>query len=127
MGSVEVSEALDTDTLEAISCANEVVMSDILEDGARSTDDGLITWDGVGIMADESEDSDGPIEAGTVEARSPSWDDGEGVEAVLDTEEDSAESGSVGTGPTCEDEGPMMIDSKVGVDSAGGVVEVSSS
>jgi hypothetical protein len=94
MGSMEDSEALDTDGLEAVSSADELI-PDTIEDGASSTKDEE-TIDGVGNGVEVSEDVNGSTEAGTVEeARSPSWDNGGGV---LDTEEASAESDSVAMG-----------------------------
>jgi hypothetical protein len=124
MRSVEVSEALEA---WAVSSADELI-SDTLEDGASSTKDEE-TIDGVGNGVEASEHSDGSTEARTVEeARSPGWDDGEGVIDVLDTDEDPAEGDSVGLGTpsTCIDDRPRTADSDGREDPAGGILDVPS-
>ena len=82
------------------------------------------------IGAEVSEEGDESTEVGTVEeARSPSWGDGEGVDDVLATREDSAVGDSVAMEATssCEDEEKRIADSEVGDGSAGFVIEGSAS
>jgi hypothetical protein len=124
MGSMEDSEALDADTSKAVSSADELI-PDTLDDGSSSIDDEEI-MDGVGSRVEISEDSDGPTEAGIVaEARSPSWDDGEEVDDVLDADEDSAEGDTVATeAPSSSgDEEFRIADSEVEDGSAGVIIE----
>jgi hypothetical protein len=128
LGSVELMEAVDAEASDAGSSADELI-SDTLDDGSSSIDAEEI-MDGVGSRVEISEDSDGPTEAGIVEeARSPSWDVGEGVDDVLDTDEDSAEGDTVAMEAPSrfEDEGSRIADSEVEEGSAERVIEGSSS
>jgi hypothetical protein len=123
---VEVAETLDMDDREAVSSADKPI-PDILEDGSSSTKDEEV-GDGVVIRVEISEDSVGLSEAGTVEeAKSPIWEDGEGVSDVLDTEEDIAEVDSVvvGASSSCEDEELRIAEVEDG--SAGVIIEGPSS
>jgi hypothetical protein len=126
MRSVEVSDVLDAENSEAVSWVDELI-PDTVEDGSSSTKDEEVE-DAVVIRVEISEDSDGLTEPGAVGARSPSWDDGEGVGDVLDTSEVPAEGDSVALGASSrfEDEGSRIADSKVEDGSAEIGVEVPS-
>jgi hypothetical protein len=126
IGSGRVSVTLDADASDAVPWADEIVTGS-LNDGTSSIDGQAIIWEDAEMRVEVSEDGDGPTETETVEeARSPSWDDGEGVDDMLNPEEAEGDSVAI-EASSCEDDDSRVVDSEVEEGSAGAMVELPSS